>query len=134
MERQEIQAGKLVSLANDRIHGRPLLIDPDVINVVILWENSVLIGISWPDASNRQVQENKMRLMELIVSIRAGNFLSTILNSIQEVVDVICIPDHANSMETICKYPCAEGSDIPLIHVRSVNLFVVDRADDAVVS
>ena len=62
-----------------------------------------MIGIPRPDASDRQVQENKVRLMELVISVGVSDLLSAILNSIHEVVDVICIPDHADNMETIRK-------------------------------
>jgi hypothetical protein len=96
-------------LASGRIDSRPLLIDSDVINMVILGENGVLIGIPRPNISNRQVQENKVRFMELVISVGVGDLLSAILNSIHKVVDVICIPDHADDMETISKCACGQG-------------------------
>lgn len=57
-----------------------------------------MIRIPGPDASDCQVEENKVRLVELVIAVGGGNFLSTILNAIQEVVNVIGIPHHADNV------------------------------------
>ena len=75
-----------------------------------------------------------MRLVKLVIPIRVGDLLRTVLHTIDEGVDVIFVPDDAVGTETVVKYSTADGVGCAMMPMLPVGLFVMDRTDHGIVT
>jgi hypothetical protein len=75
-----------------------------------------------------------VRLVELVNPVRVGDLLGTVLNTIDEGVDVIFVPDDAVDMETVVQDSRVDGVSCAMVPMLTVGLFVMDRTDHGIVT